>query len=55
MCILETMYSCLDPLTFMRFMFKQCILNKEKQVCKGNHHLQGKRTRGNGMARIQMQ
>jgi hypothetical protein len=51
---LETLYSCLDPLTLMRFMFKRHILKQGKQMYQGNR-LQGKRTRGNNMTRIQMQ
>jgi hypothetical protein len=30
-------------------------LKQGKQVCQGNHRLQGKRTRGKGMERMQMQ
>jgi hypothetical protein len=38
----------------MRFMFNKCIFKQGKQVYQGNH-LQGKRTSGHGMERIQMQ
>jgi hypothetical protein len=49
-------FSCLDPLTLLRFLFKLRILKQGKQVCQGNCCLRGKRTRGKGvaMARIKM-
>jgi hypothetical protein len=43
------------PTNLDEFLFKLRILKQGKQVCQGNHHLQGKRTRGKGMARMKMQ